>query len=98
LPDMDGFALLDLLKRNQDTRHIPVHIISADEQMKLGMGIGAYGYSSKPVEPDAIRATLTEVKNFRERDKRIVVVEPESSKGGIAALIGLSGVEAESIP
>jgi CheY-like chemotaxis protein len=50
LPDMDGFALLDLLKRNPETRHIPVHVISADEQDRLGLSIGAYGYSGKPVE------------------------------------------------
>ena len=37
LPDMDGYALLDLLKRNPETRHIPVHVISADEQNRLGL-------------------------------------------------------------
>jgi DNA-binding response OmpR family regulator len=32
LPDMDGLALLDLLKRTPETRHIPVQVISADDQ------------------------------------------------------------------
>ena len=64
LPDMDGYALLDLLKRNPETRHIPVHVISADEQNRLGLSIGAYGYSGKPVERDAILATLDDVKEF----------------------------------
>ncbi|MHB1205450.1 MAG: response regulator, partial [Rhodospirillaceae bacterium] len=97
LPDMDGFALLDLLKRNPDTRHIPVHIISGDEQRRLGMGIGAYGYSNKPVEPETIRATLTEVKSFCARTKRLLVIEPESSRGGVAALIGSADVDVESV-
>ena len=97
LPDMDGFALLDLLKRNPDTRHIPVHIISGDEQRRLGMGIGAYGYSNKPVEPESIRATLTDVKTFREREKRLLVIEPETSEGGVKALIGSGDVHVESL-
>ena len=65
LPDMDGYALFDLLKRNPETRHIPVHVISADEQNRLGLSIGAYGYSGKPVERDAILATLDDGQELR---------------------------------
>ncbi len=54
LPDMDGFALLDLLKRTPDTRHIPVHVISADDQNRLGLSIGAYRFTGKPVERETI--------------------------------------------
>ena len=54
LPDMDGLALLDLLKRQPETRHIPVHVISADDQAGLGMSLGAYGFTSKPVEREAV--------------------------------------------
>ena len=61
---MDGLALLDLLKRNPETRHIPVHVISADEQNRLGLTIGAYGYTDKPIERERILATLDEVKKF----------------------------------
>ncbi len=76
LPDMDGLALLDLLKRNPDTRHIPVHVISADEQSRLGLSIGAYSFSGKPVEPGDIIATFDEVRTFRRRAKRLLAVEP----------------------
>ncbi len=47
LPDMDGLALLDLLKRTPETRHIPVHVISADDQNGLGLSIGAFGLHRK---------------------------------------------------
>lgn len=69
LPDMDGFALLDLLKRNPETRHIPVHIISADEQTRLGLGLGAMGVTGKPAEPDTLLATLQRVKAYREHTR-----------------------------
>jgi HAMP domain-containing protein/signal transduction histidine kinase/DNA-binding response OmpR family regulator len=97
LPDMDGFALLDLLKRNPDTRHIPVHVISADEQDRLGLSIGAYGYSGKPVERDAILATLDEVKSFGQRSKRLLAVEPGAPSGSLAHLFGDEDVDVESV-
>jgi signal transduction histidine kinase/DNA-binding response OmpR family regulator len=95
LPDMDGFALLDLLKRNPETRHIPVHVISADEEDRLGLSIGAYGYSGKPVERDAIIATLDEVKTFGRRSKRLLAIEPTSG-GTLRNLFGEDDVEVES--
>ncbi|HEX3487373.1 MAG TPA: response regulator, partial [Micropepsaceae bacterium] len=97
LPDMDGFALLDLLKRNPDTRHIPVHVISADEENRLGLSIGAYGYSGKPVERDAILATFDEVKSFGLRPKRLLAIEPGSPTGSLANLFGEDDVEVESL-
>jgi signal transduction histidine kinase/CheY-like chemotaxis protein/HAMP domain-containing protein len=64
LPDMDGLALLDMLKRTPETRHIPVHVISADDQAALGLSLGAYGFTSKPVEREAVVSTLDHVKKF----------------------------------
>ncbi len=77
LPDMDGLALLDLLKRTPETRHIPVHILSADDQRGLGLSMGAFGFTSKPVERDAVVSTLEEVKNFVAKEsRRVVLVGP----------------------
>jgi len=95
LPDMDGFALLDLLKRNPDTRHIPVHIISADEQTKLGFGLGALGVTGKPAEPDTLLATLQRVKAYRERTKTLIVIEPENTENGVASLIDADGAKVQ---
>jgi signal transduction histidine kinase/DNA-binding response OmpR family regulator/HAMP domain-containing protein len=97
LPDMDGFALLDLLKRNPETRHIPVHVISADEEDRLGLSIGAYGFSGKPVERDAILATLDEVKTFGRRPKRLLAVEPGAPSASLASLFGEDDVDVESV-
>jgi signal transduction histidine kinase/DNA-binding response OmpR family regulator len=78
LPDMDGLALLDLLKRTPETRHIPVHVISADDQKGLGLAMGAFGFTHKPVEREVVVSTLQGVKTFVEKvDRRIVLVGSE---------------------
>jgi len=74
LPDMDGLALLDLLKRTPETRHIPVHVISADDQKGLGLSIGAFGFTHKPVEREVVVSTLQGVRSFVQRPERRVVL------------------------
>uniref|UniRef100_B0T737 histidine kinase n=1 Tax=Caulobacter sp. (strain K31) TaxID=366602 RepID=B0T737_CAUSK len=64
LPDMDGLALLDLLKRTPDTRHIPVQVISADDRGGLSLSMGALGFTSKPVEQESLVSTLDRVKRL----------------------------------
>ncbi|BCJ92249.1 histidine kinase [Terrihabitans soli] len=97
LPDMDGFALLDLLKRNPDTRHIPIHVISGIDDTALSLNIGAYGVSGKPVERETILATLDRVKEFSKRPKRLLAIEPADRKGGLAAILGDGDVETVSV-
>jgi CheY-like chemotaxis protein len=97
LPDMDGFALLDLLKRNPDTRHIPIHVISGVDDSALSFNIGAYGVSGKPVERETVLATLDKVKAFGKRQKRLLAVEPPARKGGLASVLGEGDVETVSV-
>ena len=78
LPDMDGLALLDLLKRTPETRHIPVHVISADDQKGLGLSMGAVGFTHKPVEREVVVSTLQGVKTFADKsDRKIVLIGGE---------------------
>jgi CheY-like chemotaxis protein len=82
LPDMDGLALLDLLKRTPETQHIPVHVISADDQRGLGMAIGAFDFTHKPIDREAVASTLAEVKTFvAKADRRVILIGDE----GVAA-------------
>jgi HAMP domain-containing protein/signal transduction histidine kinase/CheY-like chemotaxis protein len=70
LPDMDGLALLDLLKRTPETRHIPVQVISADDRGGLSLSMGALGFTSKPVEQEAVVSTLDRVRRLANHDER----------------------------
>ncbi|MFL5297778.1 MAG: response regulator, partial [Phenylobacterium sp.] len=85
LPDMDGLALLDLLKRTPETRHIPVHVISADDQKGLGLSMGAFGFTHKPVEREVVVSTLQGVKSFVDKTERKIV------------LVGAEGEAAEAL-
>jgi HAMP domain-containing protein/signal transduction histidine kinase/CheY-like chemotaxis protein len=77
LPDMDGLALLDLLKRTPETRHIPVHVISADDQASLGLAIGAFGFTAKPIDREGVVASLDGVRSFvSATDRRLIFVGP----------------------
>jgi CheY-like chemotaxis protein len=68
-----------------------VHIISADEQHRLGLSIGAFGYSGKPVEREAIMATLEQVRTFGRRSKRLLTVGAQASD--LMSLIGRESLE-----
>ena len=90
LPDMDGLALLDLLKRTPETRHIPVHVISADDQAGLGLAIGAFGFTAKPVDREDVVASLDEVKRFVAAPNRrlIFVGRPGDAAATLEASFG----------
>ncbi|MDQ4060746.1 MAG: response regulator, partial [Pseudomonadota bacterium] len=99
LPDMDGWALLDLLKRDPRTRHVPIHVITVDEHRKRGMRAGAFGFLEKPVDRDVLHAALTRTRDFLDRPvKNLLVVEDdEAQRTSIAALIGDGDVEVTSV-
>jgi HAMP domain-containing protein/signal transduction histidine kinase/DNA-binding response OmpR family regulator len=74
LPDMDGLALLDLLKRTPETRHIPVQVISADDRGGLSLSMGALGFTSKPVEQEAVVSTLDRVRRLAKHEGRMPIL------------------------
>src|SRR3546814_18870762 len=64
LPDMDGWGLLDRLKHEPATRHIPVHIISVQEQLGRGLSMGIFGFSSKPADRQELLASFQRLKEI----------------------------------
>ncbi len=99
LPDMDGWTLLDMLKRDPQIRHIPVHVISAKDDRRRGLAMGALAYNEKPVDRDAVFSALDRLKGFVEQPyRKLLVVERDAGEpGGIAALIGSGDVEAKTV-
>jgi HAMP domain-containing protein/CheY-like chemotaxis protein/GAF domain-containing protein len=99
LPDVDGWAVLDRLKHDPATRHIPVHIISATEERQRGLKQGAIAYLHKPVTKEALENAFASIRGFIERKvKRLLVVEDDDTqRESIVALIGNGDVKTTAV-
>ena len=76
LPDMLGWNVLSQLKQNPLTRHIPVQIVSLDEDRQHGLARGAFSFVNKPTTREGIDEALSRIKEFAEpRRKRLLIVE-----------------------
>jgi CheY-like chemotaxis protein len=99
LPAMDGWTVLDRLKHDPNTRHIPVHIISVEAGQQRGLQLGAIAYLQKPVTSEALSQALIDIKGFVERRvKNLLVVEDnETQRQSIVDLIGNSDVDTTAV-
>jgi CheY-like chemotaxis protein len=98
LPDMDGWVLLDRLKHDPETRHIPVHIISAAGEERRGLELGALAVVTKPPEVEELAAALSQIEDFlARRVKRLLVVEDDDTqRQALVELIGGGDVEVKT--
>src|SRR5205085_546122 len=96
LPDMEGWTVLDRLKHDKGTRHIPVHIISADEENGRGLKLGALAQVQKPVTKEGLEEAFSKIQGFLERkDKSLLVIEDsDEQRKAITELIGGDGAQA----
>jgi HAMP domain-containing protein/signal transduction histidine kinase/CheY-like chemotaxis protein len=95
LPNLDGWRLLDRLKSDLGTRHIPVAIVSASEEAQRGLRIGCYRFCTKPVSRDQVEEVLGDLYRFAESPKRrILVLEDDpAQRMSVSELIKNSKVE-----
>jgi CheY-like chemotaxis protein/nitrogen-specific signal transduction histidine kinase len=78
LPGMDGWSVLDRLKHTRATRHIPVHILSINEERQRGLKMGAMAYENKPATPEQLREILGKLEGFVSREvKSLLVIEDD---------------------
>ncbi|HET7885447.1 MAG TPA: response regulator, partial [Bradyrhizobium sp.] len=76
LPDMLGWTVLSQLKHNPLTRHIPVQIITLDEDRQHALARGAFSFVNKPTTTEGVAAALTQIKEYaKPRRKRLLIVE-----------------------
>ena len=90
LPDMDGWRLLDILKRSAETRHIPIHIISVDDPRERGLQMGAFSVLEKPVDHATLQQALARTEEFIARKvKELLLVEGDDLQSSeIRKIIG----------
>jgi CheY-like chemotaxis protein/signal transduction histidine kinase len=98
LPDMLGWSVLSQLKQNPLTRHIPVQIITLDEDKHHGLARGAFSFVSKPTTTEGVKEALGRIKEYAEpRRKRLLVVEDNPAEQmSISELLGYDDVEIET--
>src|SRR6202012_2688430 len=94
-PDMLGWTVLSQLKQSPKTRHIPVQIISLDEDRQHGLARGAFSFVTTPTSAEGGQNALAKVKAYvKPRQKRLLVVEDNPAEQmSIEALLGHSDIE-----
>jgi HAMP domain-containing protein/CheY-like chemotaxis protein/signal transduction histidine kinase len=81
LPDMLGWTVLSQLKHNPLTRHIPVQIITLDEDRQHALARGAFSFVNKPTTTEGVSAALSQIKEYtKPRRKRLLIVEDNEAE------------------
>ena len=93
LPVLDGWTVLDRLKRHPSTRHIPVHIVSGVEEAQPALMAGAAAVVKKPASIEVLQAVFGGIESFIDRAVRrlLVVDDDEVQRAAIIELVGGDG-------
>ncbi|MFD1697334.1 response regulator [Roseibium aestuarii] len=95
LPDQSGLSVLDRLKRDVRTSHIPIHIVSAEDYAERALSLGAVGYALKPVQRDQLVDVLKSLDaKISQNVRRVLIVEDnEVQRDAMSKLISSHDVE-----
>ena len=98
LPDQSGLSVLDRLKRDVRTRHIPIHIVSGDDYTETALSLGAVGYMLKPVQREQLVEVLHKLEaKLTQGVRRVLIVEDnEVQREAVAKLLTSHDVETVS--
>jgi len=90
LPDRDGWTILDRLKHDPKTRHIPVHIITVEEQRRRALRHGAFRHWQKPLTNEDLSTAFDQIDQFAEGGPRklLLVEDDEVQRMSVVELIG----------
>ncbi|TBU83807.1 response regulator [Phytopseudomonas dryadis] len=95
LPDESGLSVLQRLKENPRTRHIPVHVISVEDMAEAALHMGAVGYALKPATREQLKGVFGKLEaRLTQKMKRVLLVEDDKlQRDSIARLIGDDDIE-----
>ncbi len=98
LPDMLGWTVLNQLKQDHALRHIPVQIVTLDEDRQHGLARGAFSFIPKPTTPDGLVHALDRIRDFvTPRSKRLLVIEDNQvEQMSITELLGHTDIEIDT--
>ncbi|MBV9825498.1 MAG: response regulator, partial [Alphaproteobacteria bacterium] len=95
LPDMLGWTVLNQLKQDPATRHIPVQVVTLDEDRQHGLARGAFAFVNKPTSTQDLEAALNRIKDFvKPRRRRLLIVEDNPAEQlSISELLGHDDID-----
>jgi signal transduction histidine kinase/CheY-like chemotaxis protein len=96
LADIDGFVLLDLLKHDPQTSHVPIHVISGADKLSSVIEMGAFGVTEKPAEQEKLAGVFRDLAEHIRAAAPLIEIVPdpaESSASAIRAVPELSGAK-----
>ncbi len=95
LPDMLGWTVLNHLKQDPSTRHIPVQMLTLDEDRHHGLSRGAFAFETKPTTSEELGTVLTRIKEYAmPRRKRLLIVEDNPGEQlSIRELLGYDDID-----
>jgi HAMP domain-containing protein/CheY-like chemotaxis protein len=99
LPDRDGWTVLDRLKHDPQTSHIPVHIITVEEQRQRALQQGAFNHVQKPVTHEVLHKAFDDIRDFSEqRIRKLLIVEDDDvQRMSVVELIGNGDVKTTAV-
>ncbi len=99
LPDNSGLSVLDRLKQDPRTRHIPIHVVSAGDYSQTALSLGAVGYMVKPVKHEDLVDALKEIQaRISGGTRRVLIVEDDAiQRDSLSMLLGSSDVETVAV-
>jgi CheY-like chemotaxis protein len=99
LPDMLGWTVLNHLKQDPSTRHIPVQMLTLDEDRHHGLARGAFAFVTKPTSPAGLETALSRIKEYSApRRKRLLVVEDNPAEQlSIRELLGYDDIDVTTV-
>jgi signal transduction histidine kinase/CheY-like chemotaxis protein/CHASE3 domain sensor protein len=95
LPDQSGLSVLDVLKHDMRTRHIPIHVVSAMDHSHKALSLGAVGYLGKPATREELAGVLDSLeRRLSQRPRRVLVVEDDAVQlDAVRELLAVADVE-----
>jgi CheY-like chemotaxis protein/putative methionine-R-sulfoxide reductase with GAF domain len=95
LPDQSGLSVLERLKRDPATRHIPIHMVSVDDHVQTALELGAVGYALKPVAREDLIAAVAKLEDrLQKRARRVLIVEDDVTlRENIALLLKADDID-----
>ena len=99
MPGIDGWNVLDRLKHDTSTRHIPVHVISVTDDPHRGMRLGAKTFWAKPSEKESLNEAFDAIREFSDRKLRtlLIIEDDDVQRNTLVELIGDRDVQITAV-